>query len=621
MQPIILDNNYKLIEKISEGDTGDIYLSIDQKNKRLVVIKRISIEYLTDLDLKNLKRKLGCLYKLKNCSNINTFIDFLKTQNNYYIILEYCNGGDLYTYNKNYIKENKHPLNELYIQKIIQQIVSGIEYMCSMNIIHNDIKLENILINFDGYPNIPKNGELPPKLSFKDMSFNKHFTIKIAGINYETSTKLGNNNDKEKKDKAYNTSIDLSPLGIITYELLTGTKPIIDKNSEQIYQNIKKAINTLPKELKCSIEIISFINGLLQFHPEKRLNWQQIKSHPFLIKDVNSLKYIELEMINIENEKQLIDINSKGCDNLLWILFKCKNIKLNIDKINQMEIHKPEIENMINNSIIINKEIKKALEEEELEKKKEKQKIEEIKAKAKEEIQKAEKKIIDKKKEQEKLIIEENNIKNMKNELINQSQNDEINSDEKKCNLEIIELKLEKNKSSKESIDDELKNNEEKISENENILKFAENQINLINLNETKKAKDDEIKSQISKLSQEKIEMENENKLLKEELKKLKENNGKKDNDNKKEKNINILEQQINECSKKIEETEKKIENSLGIFSSFINISSEEDYDDWVNIDKSIDSNDDIDDIDFEDYTNEENIFVEDYIEKKINNI
>ena len=105
----------------------------------------------------------------------------------------------------------------------------------------------------------------------------------------------------------------------------------------------------------------------MQYSPEKRLNWEQIKSHPFLNKKPEDFEYIELVKIS-ENEQ--IKLNSKDSDNSLWRLFKCENLNLNLDNLNQKEIEKPDVKAMLKKTIILNNDIKKASEEEEIEKKK-----------------------------------------------------------------------------------------------------------------------------------------------------------------------------------------------------------------------------------------------------------
>ena len=156
--------------------------------------------------------------------------------------------------------------------------------MHSNNIIHLDISLQNILINFNSYPNITKDGLLPPRLKFNDMSLHKSFSVKIADLGFakdllkdsEGSTILRSPmymspdivlKHMDNNNKKYNTSVDLWSLGVITYELLTGSTPFLGKTSEEVFNNIKNGVYTLPKKLRPSIEIISFINGLLQYYP------------------------------------------------------------------------------------------------------------------------------------------------------------------------------------------------------------------------------------------------------------------------------------------------------------------------------------------------------------------
>jgi serine/threonine protein kinase len=192
-------DNYRLMKIIGKGASADVYLSIDDKKKQLVAVKCMPKAKLNpERGEINLRRELEILHKMKH-PNIVGIKNYLENQKNHYIMLEYCNGLDLDAYLKKYMSEYKRPLNELYIQKIMQQIAPAMEYMHLNNIIHRDIKSQNILINFDNYLNVTKNGQLPTKLTFKEMSLNKPFTIKIADLGFakdllkdsEGSTVLG----------------------------------------------------------------------------------------------------------------------------------------------------------------------------------------------------------------------------------------------------------------------------------------------------------------------------------------------------------------------------------------------------------------------------------------------
>ena len=633
------------------NEDSSVYLAIDGKKNILTAIKSLPKNKMDADAEKNLRRELQNLHNLKH-SNIVQILDFLYNKNYNYIILEYCNGGNLRDYVQKYIEKNKVPLNEFFIQKIIRQIAPALEYMHSKNIIHRDIKLENILLNFNMFPNIPKNGKAPQALKFSQKSLNKDFSAKITGLNFSKdliqdnmgSTILGSplymspdvvERYDAKTDKKYNTSADLWSLGVITYELLTGTTPFIGTEVNQVFQNIEKGVYKLPNKLKPSIEIISLINGLLQYYPEKRLNWEQIKEHPFLVKNVEDFTYIDLELYS-DGEKKEVEINSKdsNMDNLLWIFFKCKGLEdVKVDKINEKEVKKKNLKPKLDKNKVINEEVKKATEQEKMEKEKEKEEINIMKKNAEEDKKKAE---IEKNKhqiEQEKLIKEENELKNKREQLIKESEKNKKGSEEnlkKKEELKKLEQKMSQIKKDKDNMEQKIKTIEQKIAEMEKLKKFTEKKIQQMTnsldkkdnneqykneikkLNEEKNSKSDEVerlkkeeeikeqkfkkeKAQLEKkkneINEEKKKLEKEvnknnevkNKILDtdKQLKDLEEELKKKEEEKQKEiekikKNTEELKQQITQFNQIIEEKEKEKEEEKTILGSFIQMNKEE---------------------------------------------
>ena len=172
--------NYDLFKVIGSGNYADVYLSIEYKTNKLYATKCISKDKLDNEDAqKSLRREISILKKLDH-KNIIKIMDCHESKSKYYIVLEYCNGGNLYQYVRDYKKKNNKLLNELYIQKLLQQIAPALEYMHKNNIIHRDMKLDNILLNFNSYPNVTKDGLPPEPLKFEDKSLGKNFSIKIA---------------------------------------------------------------------------------------------------------------------------------------------------------------------------------------------------------------------------------------------------------------------------------------------------------------------------------------------------------------------------------------------------------------------------------------------------------
>ena len=582
------ENNYKKIGVLHKGaNDSSVYLAIDSKKNILTAIKSIPKNKMDQEAQKNFRRELQNLHNLKH-SNIIHILDYLNNQSYNYIVLEYCNGGNLREYLQKYMEKNNAPLNEFFIQKILRQIAPALEFMHSKNIIHRDIKLENILLNFNTYPNIPKNGKRPQALKFSEKSLNKDFSAKITGLNFSKdliqdnmgSTILGTplymspdvvERLDNKTNKKYNTSADLWSLGVITYELLTGTTPFVGSKYEEVFQNIEKGSYKLPKKLKPSIEIISFINGLLQYYPEKRYDWEQIKQHPFLTKNVEDFNFVDLELYS-DGEKKEVEINSKSGDkdNLLWIFFKLKGLEgVKVDKINQKE---KESLPKIDKKKVINEEVRKATQQEKIEKELEKQKIKKMKEEAIENKKKAELEKQKYQKEQEKLIKEENEINSKREKLIQENEKNKKGSEEntKKTNeLKELEKKLETIKKEKENMGQQLQKIEINIAETEKHKKFTEKKIKEMTKINDNNINDEKFIKELKKLNEEKNNKFNEvEKLKKEEeikqkqfIKEKEELEIKKNVISEEKKKLENEVNKNNEVKSKINDTDKQLQN------------------------------------------------------------
>ena len=459
--------DYILISKIGKGAFASVYGGINQKNGKIIAIKQIEMSKINKSKetYNNIRNEFFILSKI-NHNNIIKLIDYELTKNNIYFILDYCNGGNLSEYIKYYEKKEGKLLNENYIQKLLRQLIKGLEYMHNKNIIHRDLKLENILLNFNDIKTSNLNEKIQ-KVDYSKVSLNDSFTLKIADLGFSkniskelyTHTFLGTpiiispevllGNDNERK---YNTKADLWSLGIITYQLLIGYPPFNSNESIfNIFKKIKIGKYKIPTNIKISIEAISFINGLLQFYPEKRFNWEQIKSHPFIINNVENFHYINLK--NMEYNENIV-IDSKNCDNLLWINFENK-LNIGLDKIDQNYLNETMKNDNINEG---NKENEKKSDED---------------------------KINEEKKEN--LEYKNENLNNNDNinegNKENEKKSDEdkkIDNEEKKNNLNNNKDKLNEENQEIEKKNEEEMNNEKKIK---NLKDSLQNNLNINELN------------------------------------------------------------------------------------------------------------------------------------------
>ena len=379
-------NNFILYKEIGKGAVGKVYLAKDKETNKVIAVKVIPQKYFkNEKTLKSFQKTIKLIHKL-NHKNLTKLVGFEKTKHNFYVALEYSNGLNLYDYLQNYMKQNNNnPLEESIVKKIIIQVAKGIKHLHNQNIIHRDIKLENILINYDDQEyekkleNLTDLNEVSPLILSLDSN---NFTIKIADFGF--SRELNENNVASTicgtpismapdiiqcdENHKYNNSVDFWSLGTVMYELLIGKPPFYNKNYKKLFSEILNGIYSYPKNINISIESISFINGLLQFDPKKRFNWNDIKEHPFIKNNYENFHKLNLHLNIPESDEKLklIELDSKNYDNFIWIVFQDNNqVGVRLDQINKniiqnnikeeyIEKTKDKIDTNKNNNIINN---------------------------------------------------------------------------------------------------------------------------------------------------------------------------------------------------------------------------------------------------------------------------
>ena len=359
-------NNFILFKELGRGAYGEVFLSTDEHLDELTAVKVINRKKLTPLQKNKLLIQLDVLSKL-NHKNVTKILDKQKTSNNFYIEMEYSNGPNLYEYVKQYKKKYGKCLNEETVQKLVKQIASGLEYLHKNKIIHRDIKLENLIINFDDVSNKTKGlkeddiyqkkiiySSLPSKFSEIGDLLKENITVKICDFgfsrkvdeNSQASTILGTPITTapdvlflELGQGHYGTEADMWSLGVCIYELLIGNVPFFKNSIKKLKEDILNGVFDYPKNVDISFESISFINALLQYDPKKRLSWDNFWKHPFLNKNVKDFHPLKL---TLNLDKQLTEqlenfkVNSKNNNNFLWIVYKDgAEVGIELDKIDE----------------------------------------------------------------------------------------------------------------------------------------------------------------------------------------------------------------------------------------------------------------------------------------------
>ena len=298
------DDIYIKEKILGKGSYGVVYLVKHKQLHRYFAMKIIPKKRKSKVDEETLMNEINILKKLDH-PNILKITDFYSLKNEYNIITEYCQEGELFNEIRAYA-----PFSEPLAGYYMKQILTAVCYCHGMNVIHRDLKPENILI-----VRRAKNGCHPIKIidfgTAKVFSKGKNENLLIGSSYYIAPEVLSRN---------YTEKCDLWSCGVIMYILLTGRPPFGGNNDEEIIARIKRGKYDLSKYPWgiISQEAKDLIKCLIEPNPTKRLSAEQALKHPWF--ELKNMKAIDRQLNNIEttNANKLVNnLKRYKSDNIL----------------------------------------------------------------------------------------------------------------------------------------------------------------------------------------------------------------------------------------------------------------------------------------------------------------
>ena len=291
--------DYSLIKRIGKGAFGEVYLTKRNDSDKFYATKKVPKRKVETPSVKNhFLDEIKILQKLDH-KNVIKLITVMQTVTDYYIVSEYYNGGGLNGILKQYKVMYGKPFPENIVQHLMKQILDALIYLHQRKIIHRDLKLDNLLINFNSEEDKNNLNLLNAEVKIIDFGFatylegsNLSYSTLGSPINMDPILLTKINNPNISYLIGYNEKADIWSLGTVCYEMVTGELLFNVQNVQQIVQCVDIGIYHIPTFL--SQELVSFLDGMLQYLGKDRLSAVELLSHPFLTKDVNEFNKIDL---------------------------------------------------------------------------------------------------------------------------------------------------------------------------------------------------------------------------------------------------------------------------------------------------------------------------------------
>ncbi|XP_042063880.1 probable serine/threonine protein kinase IREH1 isoform X1 [Salvia splendens] len=298
-------DDFEIIKPISRGAFGRVFLAKKRTTGDLFAIKVLKkADMIRKNAVESILAERDILISVRNPFVVRFFYSFT-CRDNLYLVMEYLNGGDLYS-----MLRNLGCLDEDVARIYIAEVVLALEYLHSLRVVHRDLKPDNLLIAHDGHIKLTDFGlskvGLINSTATDDLSGPAVSGTSLMDEDEPPLSASEHQQKRRKKRSAVGTPDYLAPeillgtghgftadwwsVGVILFELIVGIPPFNAEHPQKIFDNIlnrKIPWPEVPDEM--SYEAFDLIDRLLTEDPNQRLGAvgaSEVKEHPFF-RDIN----------------------------------------------------------------------------------------------------------------------------------------------------------------------------------------------------------------------------------------------------------------------------------------------------------------------------------------------
>jgi len=233
----------------------------------VVAVKVVARDKLTEKLQQNLASEIHILKHMRH-PNVVALYTFQKRSSTICLVLEYCGGGDLHRF----IREQPNGrLREDIAQRFLRHLASGLQFLWEENLIHRDIKPQNILLTERSENAV---------LKIADFGFARYIgPTALAATLCGTPLYMA---PEVLENSQYDTKADIWSVGCVYFEMLVGKPPFTGANHVELLKNIRTKRLQVPDDVSISNESVDVLRLLLNRSPANRGNSSQFLAHPIL---------------------------------------------------------------------------------------------------------------------------------------------------------------------------------------------------------------------------------------------------------------------------------------------------------------------------------------------------
>ncbi|KAI9324959.1 kinase-like domain-containing protein [Zopfochytrium polystomum] len=257
---------YTKIKKVGQGASGSVYLARPTTappgtSPQPVAIKQMDLAAQPRKDL--IVNEILIMREFRH-PNIVNFLDSFLVRNELWVVMEFLEGGPL----TDIIDHST--MSEAQIAAVCKETLSGLSHLHKMQIIHRDIKSDNILLNYDGNVKIIDFGYCAK------LTADKGKRATLVGTPYWMAPEV-------VKQKQYDAKVDIWSLGIMAIEMIEGEPPYMDEEPlKALYLIATHGTPALKQPEKLSLVFKNFLGKCLEVDVNKRPASDVLLEHPFL---------------------------------------------------------------------------------------------------------------------------------------------------------------------------------------------------------------------------------------------------------------------------------------------------------------------------------------------------